>query len=99
MKYNLVMQDTSLKDKAKNLASKAMLTGGAVITAAAMPLTVFAEESNNSTAVTAVTSAANTVKTDALSMINSIVPIAGGVIAAVLVVSIGFKLIRKFMKG
>ena len=66
------------------------------VASAASVLTVCAEES--ATDVTTVMSnTATTISGQMLSMLSSIAPIAGTVIAGVLAVTFGFKLIKRFM--
>ena len=77
-------------------------------TMAIVPLTVGAgtlisnaeETATGATDVNSImTSTATSVSGNIISMIGSIAPIAGTVVAAVLAVTFGFKLIKRFMKG
>lgn len=55
-------------------------------------------ENQSSAVVTAVTNMANTVSTDALATITAVLPVAGGVIAAVVAAGLGIKLVRRWFK-
>lgn len=48
--------------------------------------------------ITAITNMATTVQTNALSVIGNILPVAAVVIAAIIVATLGVKLVRRFMK-
>lgn len=47
---------------------------------------------------TAITGMATTVQTNALSVIASILPVLGVVVAAVIVASLGYRIIKRFSK-
>lgn len=48
--------------------------------------------------ITAITNMATTVQTNALTVIGNILPVAAVVIAAVIVATLGVKLVRRFSK-
>lgn len=74
-------------------------------TMAIVPLTVGAgtlisnAEETTTDVSNIMTSTATSVSGNIISMIGSIAPIAGTVVAAVLAVTFGFKLIKRFMHG
>lgn len=88
-----------IKEKLKAHASKiaAAVTGGAVMIAGAVPaLAADGASSDTDGLKSAMSTAFGQIKTDAFSMMGTALPIALGIIGAVLAVKLGIKFFKKF---
>ena len=88
-----------IKEKLKAHASKiaAAVTGGAVMIAGAVPaLAADGVSSDTDGLKSAMSTAFGQIKTDAFSMMGTALPIALGIIGAVLAVKLGIKFFKKF---
>ncbi len=88
-----------IKEKLKAHASKiaAAVTGGAVMIAGAVPaLAAEGSASDTDGLKSAMSTAFGQIKTDAFSMMGTALPIALGIIGAVLAVKLGIKFFKKF---
>lgn len=78
-----------LKEKVKYLVPAVVATG-----ATALP--VFA---NETTVTTAMTSAITSIASDALSGLQSIIPVAAPIMGGLLMISVGIRTFKKFTRG
>ena len=87
-----------IKEKLKAHASKiaAAVTGGGVMIAGAVPAFAEGAASDTDGLKSAMSTAFGQIKTDAFSMMGTALPIALGIIGAVLAVKLGIKFFKKF---
>ena len=87
-----------ITEKLKAHASKIVAadTGGAVMVAGAVPALAADGASDTEGLKTALSTAFGQIKTDAFSMMGTALPIALGIIGAVLAVKLGIKFFKKF---